>query len=355
MQRYHETTMTDAMSSLPGDAVETWTLPTPEYGPIAVHLGTPDQLKAWDPDFPQPDKKKKAQPDTDTDTDTDAASEPQAQDECGPMRSDAASATAVPATTASSAPRGLRARVRAFLDQVDQSTDKAVLVTRAGVPIARAPGISAGMLELSQPGELEPNQTGSYGRTRGPAIRLVTGPLDAWATAPPVGGWGGGGGWRLTPPPGSRAARRYQAMEQSPWKRWALPMGAGLSKAGWALLVLVVLGPAASYLMKMLGKLLAMIPWPHINWPNIPWPHIDWPDIPWPDIPWPHISLPHVDLPEWLVWMADHPKLWVPIVVGVGLGVGAVRRNRRSRSGQSSQSSRPDQPTVQTPRDPDRP
>lgn len=131
------------------------------------------------------------------------------------------------------------------------------------------------------------------------------------------------------PPAGSRGARRREAMEQSPVKRVTYPLLAGLGKGGWALAV-IVLGP-------ILRKLLGLLPIPDIDWPDLP----DLPELPqihlptisidWPDINWPNINFPDLPpLPEWMVFLLNNSKVWVPIVIGIAFGVISMRNHKKS-------------------------
>ncbi|WCZ36095.1 hypothetical protein [Corynebacterium heidelbergense] len=133
-------------------------------------------------------------------------------------------------------------------------------------------------------------------------------------------------------PAGSRAQWRQEEMAASPFKRWLFPILAGMGKGGWAVVVLV-LGPLVGRLIDWVLSFLPDfdIPWPHINWPHINWPHIDWPDIHLPHINWPHIPFPHIELPDWVVWTMEHQRIWMPIVLGIFIGIGAVRRHKRSQ------------------------
>lgn len=147
---------------------------------------------------------------------------------------------------------------------------------------------------------------------------------------------------KFDPPAGSPAAAREKAMEESPTKRWLYPFLSGLGKGGWAVAVLI-LGPVVSKIFDLLWGLIE----PHLpDWdlPSIPWPSIDLPDIHLPSIPWPHINWPHIDLPDWHIpeWMrpvlhvlavaADYSKIWVPIVIGLFIGLMSVRRSKKSQA-----------------------
>ena len=136
------------------------------------------------------------------------------------------------------------------------------------------------------------------------------------------------------PPAGSRGARRRETMESSELKRTLFPMAEGLGKGGWALAVLV-LGPLVS---RLLDWLLGLLPdWDFPDWDLPDWqrPHMDLPvpdlpslDLPLPAIDWPDLNLP--DVPEWALWLAEYSKIWVPVVVGIVLGVVALRNHKRS-------------------------
>ena len=130
----------------------------------------------------------------------------------------------------------------------------------------------------------------------------------------------------LEPPADSRSARRFTAMQESPWKGFLYPMIAGTSKAGWAIFLVIVL--------PLLGRIvdwrLGLLPDFNIPWPSISLPHISWPRIPWPDWNLPSIPLPHITLPAWLEFLIDHPRMWVPIVIGFVVGVTAWRNHRKS-------------------------
>ena len=141
------------------------------------------------------------------------------------------------------------------------------------------------------------------------------------------------------PPAGAPAAKRAAKMEASPVRRWLYPLLGGLGKSGWAIfafLVVPILGKILAALLapiiEFLQRLIPDINWPEIPWPEIRLPKIPWPDINWPTIPWPQIDLPSLpELPDWLVWLLDHPKFWVPIVMGAVVGIIAVRNARRSQ------------------------
>ena len=145
---------------------------------------------------------------------------------------------------------------------------------------------------------------------------------------------------KFDPPAGSPAEKREQAMEESPTKRWLYPLATGLGKGGWALFALVI-GPMIARIIDWIWSLIE----PHLpDWelPSIPWPHIDFPEIHLPSIPLPHINWPHIDWPDWHVpgWLEpilhligiamEYSKIWMPILIGIFIGISSVRRNKKS-------------------------
>lgn len=133
------------------------------------------------------------------------------------------------------------------------------------------------------------------------------------------------------PPQGSRGEKRRQAMESSALRRTAIPIVEGLGKGGWALLVLLL----APVLSRFLDWILQFIPdWelPDVTLPHLdlPVPHLPHLTLPTPDITLPHIPFP--EIPEWVELLAEYSKIWVPVVIGIALGVIALRNHRKSES-----------------------
>lgn len=131
------------------------------------------------------------------------------------------------------------------------------------------------------------------------------------------------------PPEGSRGAKRRRSMESSSLKRTLIPMAEGLGKGGWALAV-IVLGPIIS---RIIDRLLSYLPdWdlPDISVPHmdLPVPHLPQLDLPLPQINWPDVNLP--DLPEWVLVAMEYSKIWVPILIGVVVGLVALRNHKKS-------------------------
>lgn len=129
------------------------------------------------------------------------------------------------------------------------------------------------------------------------------------------------------PPAGSRGAHRRETMQSSELKRTLIPMAEGLGKGGWALAVLV-LGPIIS---RFIGWLVGFLP----DWDLPDWqlPHMDLPvpSLPHFNLPMPDIDLPEFpEVPEWALWLLEYSKIWVPVVIGIVVGVVALRNHRRS-------------------------
>ncbi len=138
----------------------------------------------------------------------------------------------------------------------------------------------------------------------------------------------------FTPPPGSRAEKRKQAMESSEFKRTFIPILTGLGKGGWALAVLV-LGPLVSRLIDWLLSFLPDWELPAMPQVHLPVPAWHLPAPPEVYLPVPGWHLPSFNLPnppEWLLFILEYTKIWVPIVMGIVFGVMALRRHRKSEA-----------------------
>lgn len=220
-----------------------------------------------------------------------------------------------------------------FLERWEASASKGLLLEIEDEPYARLEKLSKCVLPAEKP--LKPGEyTNSRSPRDKPRVQVDVNPLGELMSAfykedkDTV--------LALEPPADSRSARRFAEMQESPWKGFLYPMIAGTSKAGWAIFVFIVLpllGRIADWLLGLLPDF--NIPWPSIPLPHIPWPSISLPRIPWPHISWPHIpwpdwNLPSIPLPDWVVFLIDHPRMWVPIVIGLVVGVTAWRNHRKS-------------------------
>lgn len=151
------------------------------------------------------------------------------------------------------------------------------------------------------------------------AMRVLHSSLSAprraiWFEGPEAHGAAhlGVGGVDLEPEPGSPLALREERMAARPRLYAARHVAVGVAK---------VVGPLA--VAWLLARLAAMfnfsVPLPDLDLPNLP-------DIPWPDLHLPSIPWPDWDMPGWLVWLVDHAKLVLPILVGIALARSEVKR-----------------------------
>lgn len=278
--------------------MEHWQLDHPSLGILEIFLGTPAQLREVDPNFPQPK------------IDTESLSQTLEERE--------------------STLKALNGKLRQ------------VLVTHDGVPIYRGETLSGKKIGLSKPGAKPiPVKDDEYSQvfdrpTTGAAayLQLETNAFDTKLIQakvklkPTASDRGKTSVVYFDPPAGSFALKRAKKIEASPVKRWLFPLLGGLGKAGWAIFALVVLpilSPILDPVFEWLWSLLPDIQLPKINWPSIPWP-----DIHLPRIPWPEINLPVP--PWWVDFMLEYTKVWVPVVVGIVVGVLAVRNAKKSRA-----------------------
>lgn len=249
--------------------VETWRITHPSLGRIEVSTGPETQLRALDPHFPQ-----------------------------GKSTSDS--------------PR--------------------LLVRVDGVVIARRKSLNNTKVDLSEKTVADPDKRpapGEYGHQETvlkPLLEIESNWADSWVRTVTLRSRDTV--VQLDAPAGSRAAKRQDAMDRSRVKRWAYPLLAGVGKGGWALGV-IVLGPLVVGLLRRLWRWVSQfLPNWDITLPSIPWPDITLPSIPWPDITLP--SLPSWDAPWWIGILAEYSKVWVPVLIGIGIGVVAIRNHRRS-------------------------
>lgn len=133
------------------------------------------------------------------------------------------------------------------------------------------------------------------------------------------------------PPAGSRGERRREAMESSTLKRVGFPILAGLGKGGWAIAV-IILAPLVS---RFVQWLLSFLPDFDINLPSLPaFPQIELPtpNLPQIQLPTPNINI-DINLPElpaWVELLLDYSKIWVPILIGIVVGLLALRNYKKS-------------------------
>ena len=321
--------------------VEHWLLDHPNRGKLEVLVGPAEELREYDPDFPKSDKEKEsktAESESAEDQDVGGKGLEEGSSEkhsSGDVRSDRPGKSEKFRQWAGKP--GIQGHAAKIAAEIME--DYPILVRQDDRVIARmrnlqnvrisldkvSKSVVAGKYGYEMAGsepflKLQKNFTGAHlneviVRTRGETVKF-------------------------DPPAGSPAEKREQAMEESPTKRWLYPLASGLGKGGWALVVLVI-GPMVSRLIDAIWGLIE----PHLpDWglPSIPWPHLDFPEIHLPSIPWPHINWPHIDLPDWhmpgwlepifhLIGIAmEYSKIWVPVLIGIFIGISSVRRNKKS-------------------------
>lgn len=279
--------------------METWTLDHPEHGLIELRQGFDTEFLAEDPGWPRP------------------ASEPAEAER--PQEADAGDAVE----------SGERA-------PLDASLRERICARRRNPPLR---------LQVRVAGEV----TGRYERTGVDEVRLRNPETEesGWSTP----GSSIGSGRRLTirstmlgdilsvelregstvvefdAPPGSRGARRQEALESSSVKRILYPLMGGLGKAGAAILFLVL----APLLARLLPDWRLDLPnLPEFSLPRIHLPVPVFPEIqlPMPRLPAWEIDLP--PLPGWLRTALEYDEIWKPVLIGLVIGVAAVRNHRRS-------------------------
>lgn len=265
--------------------VETWRLDHPEQGTIEVHIGPALVLQELDPGFP--------------------LEEGEAED---------------------SQDEELEKQLQKLgLGDVPQQ----VLITIDGLPVARLKNLNNARVSLQEKHTSQlkfGEHTNLVAAFDQPRLQLDSNFISTWMRTI-VFKAEGDPGVELDPPEGSQAAKRYAAMAASPWKRVVFPLTAGLGKGGSALAI-IVLGPL---IVALIGRIIAWIRELLPEWEfSIPWPEVN---IPWPDIDlsWPQWSLPAFDPPDWLLFLVEYSKVWIPVFLGIVLGGMAVRRYRKSR------------------------
>lgn len=206
-----------------------------------------------------------------------------------------------------------------------------LLVRQQGVVIARCGDLSKRKIELTRTPEALADDELDYSAvfTKSYVKIQPGGLLDSWVRSVQI--QVDGSPILLDAPPGSKGAERQRAMEKSPFKRWAYPLASGMGKGFWALFCLVILPLIGDIFDPVVRWLLQFIPdwdipWPDINLPRIPWPEINWPDINLPRIPWPDITAP-----GWVIFLIDYSKVWIPVLIGLVIGIQAVRAAKNTR------------------------
>lgn len=261
--------------------MQTWSLDHPQYGFIEVRVGFDRDFAAEEPDWPGDETEKEG--------------------------------------ALATAESSLRERIKLWADNPSERMEIRV----GGVVQHRYNDVASARLPLFGEGDHNTLETPTgLGTDRNkPHLKLLASGLDEllsveFREGPTV--------VEFDPPSGSRGARRREMMESSELRRALIPMAEGLGKGGWALTILI-LGPLVSRLLGWLAQLLPEWELPHIDLPV--------PDLPQMRLPLPHIDVPSPALPEapeWVLWLAEYSKIWMPVVIGVVVGVLALRNHRRS-------------------------
>lgn len=291
--------------------MEKWVLDHPVMGRFEAWVGTRDEVRALDPGFP-------ARSDSADHEHTDGAG-------AGDERTEGADATALPERVT---------HLQRWLHLDDHGERPRLVLWRDGKVVVRLNGLQDGRFALRRDELADQDTSTPQPSMDGDRLEFDIASLGRFVVM--IRLRHGDEVVNFEPPAGSPAARRQRAIDESPVKALWYSLLAGMGKSGWAITVLV-LGPLIGRLVRWLESLLPDvdipwpdIPWPHVNWPRIPWPHINWPDIPWPNINWPHIPWPEWTPPGWVIWMAEHPKVWIPLLVGLVAGISATRKNQTS-------------------------
>ncbi|MDU6479544.1 MAG: hypothetical protein E6534_06900, partial [Corynebacterium kroppenstedtii] len=313
-------------------APEVWTAQHPTRGAIKLTIATPEYLRTIDAGWPEIITDDKDEDGKEKDAPKNKEEEKR-RDQVKVAQSfaktDREFKTSMARRIKWLTKRGrLGRKAGSFLERWEASPSKGLLLEIEDEPYARLEKLSKYVLPAEKP--LKPGEyTNSSSPRDKPRVQVDVNPLGEIMSAfykedkETV--------LALEPPEDSRSARRFTEMQESPWKGFLYPMIAGTSKAGWAIFVFIVLPLLGRIVDWLLGLLPDFnIPWPSISLPHIPWPsislpHIPWPHISWPHIPWPHWNLPSIPLPDWVVFLIDHPRMWVPIVIGLVVGVTAWR------------------------------
>ena len=277
--------------------LETWVLDHPDYGRIEVRSGFDKDFLAVDPDWPgEPPEKFKDDPDA----------------------GERAPADAKPWTRLGEFRKNPPLRLQILVDGEVQHQYDSIEQGSARIPL-RGPG-KKDKLELFV----------SIGTDRSkPHLRLQ---VNTFKDILQIEFREGSTVVEFDPPAGSRGERRREMMQSSPVRRTAIPIIEGIGKSGWAIAV-IVLSPLIGRFLDWLSQFL-----PDWELPEFTLPHVDLPvpELPRVTLPTPNIDLPNLPslppLPEWVQLMMEYTKIWVPIVVGIAVGIIALRNYRKSEA-----------------------
>lgn len=269
--------------------METWTLHHPERGTIAVHSGFDAEFLERYPDWPRPDEDAETEG---TDPGVDA---------------------------------GYRERLKAWAD----NPPKRLVIEVNGEPVRRYESLQNGRFPLQKYLGESLETPGTMPDRDKPYLKLTK---NLFGDILDIDYREGDAVVEFDAPPGSRGEKRKQAMEESATKRLLYPMLAGLGKGGWALFALVVMPILKRILEPIIDWLLSFLP----DWdmPDLPSPpQITLPTLDFPDIVLPVLQVPEFELPQapdWVLFLLEYTKIWVPILLGIAFGVIALRNHKKS-------------------------
>lgn len=306
-------------------ALETWRLDHPEIGLIEFETGADEDFRAAYPDWPV-----KSAEDNELAEKLEAAKEnkrrkERAVDSDSECAADSDSEHEVDGIADKVAGNRLGAQTGKIFDRVKENMRKSAQLKVNGQPVRRYKVIRAVRIPLTKHlGEELAEMSGPVD-PRKPNLKIQKGlfgdvQVVTFHQAKQVA--------ELEPPPGSRGEAYFKAVQSSALKRTTLPILAGLGKGGWAIMVLVV-GPLVGRLIDWLLSFL-----PDFELPSLPpLPSIELPLPTFPSIALPLPDFPDFDLPElpdWIAFMMEYTKIWVPVLVGIVLGIVALRNSKKS-------------------------
>ncbi|PNL16813.1 hypothetical protein [Micrococcus sp. FDAARGOS_333] len=293
--------------------MEVWTLDHPVHGFLELRQGFDAEFLAEDPDWPPPtsagqDARPDAAAQTGTHSPGEATPEAGRHDEArGPSSgSGARKAHGERAPLGASYARRVRARLKNPPLRLQMRVDGEVTgrYPRTGVDEIR--------LVNRRTDEDGWSEFGSDAGSSQRRLKIQSSMLDDLLS---VQLREGSSVVEFDPPAGSRGAKRQAAMESSSVKRILYPLMGGFGKAGLAVFFLLV--------FPLLARLLP-------DW------DVDLPEVRLPQIHLPVLRLPEWDidfppLPGWLVTILEYDQVWKPVLIGLVIGVIAVRNHRKSQ------------------------
>ena len=307
-------------------SVEVWTLKHPRLGLLEVRQGSDTEFRGDDPGWPLPTSADvpAAEPATDQ--------APSAEEETTDLTPSTAENTTGPTPTAAESPPREAASVIQNVRARLTGPPRRLQVRVNGEVTGRYERTRVDTIRLKNPKQDDSgfSPAGSAVGSHSPRLKIHASPLGDILS---IQLRHGSSVVEFDAPPGSRGARRQAAMESSSFRQFLYPVLTGMGKAGWAILALVLLPIVARLLPDWDMELPAVIiPQIHLPTPRIPRIRLPAPTLPTLDVSLP--SLPR--LPDWVAFVLEYDHIWKPILIGIVLGVLAVRNHRRSKHEKAS-------------------